>query len=79
MVTFFTILLFISMMLFTTILDCYYYESNILDCFTHLFIFDPGLREWMVYLTFIFGILVAVIQDVRFKNNKGRGKGANGK
>ncbi|WP_404468060.1 hypothetical protein [Sutcliffiella horikoshii] len=79
MVTFFTILLFMSMVLFTTILDCYYYDSNVLDCFTRLFIFDPGLREWMVYLTFLFGIAIALIQDIRFKNNKGRGKGANEK
>ncbi|NMH73018.1 hypothetical protein HF078_08040 [Bacillus sp. RO2] len=78
MVTFFTILLFLSMVIFTSILDCYYYNRDVLDCFSRLFIFDPGLREWMVYLTFIFGISIAVIQDLRFKNNKNRSKDTNG-
>ncbi|TYS63602.1 hypothetical protein FZC76_19115 [Sutcliffiella horikoshii] len=78
MVTFFTILLFLSMVIFISILDCYYYNRDVLDCFTRLFIFDPGLREWMVYLTFIFGFTFAIIQDLHFKNNKNRSKDTNG-
>ncbi|KPB06544.1 hypothetical protein [Bacillus sp. CHD6a] len=78
MVTFFTILLLLSMVIFTSILDCYYYNRDVLDCFTRLFIFDPGLREWMVYLTLTFGIFVAIIQDLRFKNKQNRGNDTNG-
>ncbi|NLP49200.1 hypothetical protein [Bacillus sp. RO1] len=78
MVTFLTILLFFSMLIFISILDCFYYNKDVLDCFTRLFILDAGLREWMVYLTFLFGILIAIIQDLRFKNNKNRSKNTNG-
>ncbi|KMJ59634.1 hypothetical protein AB685_01810 [Bacillus sp. LL01] len=79
MVTFFTVFLSLSMIFFITILDCHYYDMNIMDCFLRLFIFDPGLREWMVYLTFLFGIAMAFLQDLRFKNKKSGGGSANGK
>lgn len=79
MVTTLTSFVFISMMVFITVLDCHYYGMNWIDCFTRLFIFDPGLREWMVYVTFLFGMLMAVLQDIRFKNKKSGSGGTNAK
>ncbi len=79
MVTFLTSFIFISMICFITVLDCHYYDMNWMECFSRIFIFDPGLREWMVYLTFLFGIFIAILQDLRFKNKKSGSNGANGK
>lgn len=79
MVTILTSVIFLGMMILITVLDCHYYDMNWMDCFMRLFIFDPGLREWMVYLTFIFGMVVAIVQDLRYKNKKYWSRGANGK
>ncbi len=79
MVTILTSVIFLCMMILITVLDCHYYDMNLMDCFLRLFVFDLGLREWMVYLTFIFGMIVAVVQDLRFKNKKSWGKNADGK
>lgn len=70
------VFIFILLFLFTSILtsvgDTYIYKSYLLKEYILLISIDKGTNEWMVSAFLLFGLLFAVVVDVKEKIKKNR-------
>lgn len=66
------ILLFLCTSILTSVGDTYIYKSYLLKEYIHLLSIDKGTNEWMVTSFLLFGLLFAVVLDVKEKIKKNR-------
>ncbi|MGN7938628.1 hypothetical protein [Virgibacillus sp. 6R] len=66
------ILLFLCTSTLTSVGDIYIYKSYLLTEYLHLISIDKGTNEWMVTSFLLFGLLFAVVSDVKEKIKKNR-------
>lgn len=66
------ILLFLCTSTLTSVGDIYIYKSYLLTEYLHLLSIDKGTNEWMVTSFLLFGLLFAVVSDVKEKIKKNR-------